>query len=119
MISFTPEAAEKLKAIIAARQRDDLALRVAVVPGGCRGFNYRMFLENNPRDGDEILQHDGFKVVVDPFSAMYLEGAEIGFDDSLMGGGFTVSNPNASSTCGCGQSFRTAADRGAPRSCTS
>src|SRR6266545_4034687 len=100
-----------------AGRDDDLALRVYVTPGGCSGFSYGMtFAEGNEED-DQLIEQDGVRIVVDPMSAMYLKGSEIDFVDALMGGGFALRNPNAVSSCGCGQSFRTAEQTGTAKAC--
>ena len=117
VVSMTSRAADKLKEILAKQDRDDLALRVYVTPGGCSGFSYGMSLEEIPAEDDEVVEQDGVKVVVDPFSLQYLSGAQIDFIDSLMGGGFTVVNPNAVKSCACGQSFETSFDSGAAKPC--
>jgi iron-sulfur cluster assembly protein len=116
-VAVTPRASGKLKEIIAKQGRSDLALRVYVTPGGCSGFSYGMTFAEGPEDGDTIVEHDGVRIVVDPMSAMYLKGSEIDFVDALMGGGFALRNPNAVSTCGCGQSFKTAEQSGTARAC--
>lgn len=116
-ISLTDKAANRLKEIIAAKG-ENLALRVMVRPGGCSGYEYGMALERNPRPDDNVTEMDGLKVVVDPRSVDLLDGASIDFVDSLMGGGFAINNPNASSSCGCGQSFK-AGDGGSPKQCGS
>lgn len=105
MVIVTPEAKGKLQETLAAQMRKDLALRVYVKPGGCSGFSYGMGLDE-AKANDQEFEVEGLRVVIDPFSAQYLEGAEIGFKDELMGGGFTITNPNAVSGCGCGSSFR-------------
>jgi iron-sulfur cluster assembly protein len=117
-ITLTDKAANRLKEIIAAKG-ENLALRVMVRPGGCSGYEYGMALERNPRPEDNVTEMDGLKVVVDPRSIALLDGASIDFVDSLMGGGFAINNPNASSSCGCGQSFKAGADGGAPKQCGS
>lgn len=104
MLTMSNEAAVQLKKILAEENEPDLGLRVFVAGGGCSGYQYQMVLENEIRDGDQIIDKDGLKVYVDQFSVKYLEGAEIDFVNSLMGGGFTIHNPNAVSTCSCGQS---------------
>ena len=105
-LSLTEEAVSRLRIVLATQQAPDGALRVYVTPGGCSGFSYGMSLEAEPEDDDEVVEQSGVKVVVDPFSLQYLEGAQIDFIDSLMGGGFTVVNPNAVQAagggCGCG-----------------
>jgi iron-sulfur cluster assembly protein/iron-sulfur cluster insertion protein len=83
----------------------DLALRVAVRPGGCSGFSYEMFFDTDIATDDQSKDFNGVKVVVDPSSAMLLEGATLDYKDGLQGAGFAIDNPNAQRTCGCGQSF--------------
>lgn len=110
-LTVSPEASTKLKEALSAQTRTDLALRVYVKPGGCSGFSYGMGLDE-AKPGDQQFEIEGIKVVVDPFSAQYLDGAEVGFKNELMGGGFTITNPNAASSCGCGSSFRAKDDEG-------
>ncbi|WP_299921547.1 iron-sulfur cluster assembly accessory protein [uncultured Pelagimonas sp.] len=98
----TPRAYERLSEIGAAG--DGMALRVAVEGGGCSGFQYEIKLDEPARD-DLVLEADGEKVVVDPVSLPFLAGATIDFSDELIGARFTIENPNASSSCGCGTSF--------------
>ncbi len=86
---------------------DGAGLRVAVLPGGCSGFQYGLNIEDTPENDDEIYELEGLKVFVDPFSAQYLEGVEIDYVTTMMGSGFTFKNPNASGGCGCGSSFTT------------
>jgi len=117
VVTLTAKASEKLKEIIAKQGRPDLALRVYVTPGGCSGFSYGMTFAEGIEEGDAIVDNDGVKVVVDPMSAMYVKGSEIDFVDALMGGGFALRNPNAVSSCGCGQSFKTAGDSGTAKAC--
>jgi len=117
-ITLTDKASNRLKEIIKSKG-ENLALRVMVRAGGCSGFEYGMALERNPRPDDNVLEESGVKVVVDPGSAKFLDGSTIDYVDSLMGGGFAINNPNAVSTCGCGQSFRTKDDAGNARSCGS
>jgi iron-sulfur cluster assembly protein len=95
----------------------DLGLRVFVAPGGCSGFQYGMRFEDSTLDGDMVEAQDGIQLFVDEFSAQYLEGAEIDYVDELMGGGFTIHNPNAVTSCSCGQSFTSADSGGAVRPC--
>jgi iron-sulfur cluster assembly accessory protein len=108
MISLTTKAAEKVKGIL-DQEKASLpqgGLRIYVQGGGCSGFQYGMVLDE-VADGDEILEVQGVKVIVDPMSLRYLEGAEVDYKDDLLGGGFAIKNPNATSTCGCGHSFQT------------
>lgn len=83
----------------------EAGLRIRVVPGGCSGFSYSMQIEDGPRDGDEILEQGGLKVFIDRFSGQYLNGVQVDYVNSVMGSGFTFSNPNATGGCGCGSSF--------------
>ena len=118
LVSMTARAADKLKEIIAKQGREDLALRVYVTPGGCSGFSYGMTFAEGLEEGDALVQQDGVRIVVDPMSALYVKGSEIDFVDALMGGGFALRNPNAVSSCGCGQSFKTASDQGTAKACS-
>lgn len=117
LITLTSRAGEKLKEIIAKQGGTDLALRVYVTPGGCSGFSYGMTFAEEVEEGDAVVENDGVRIVVDPMSAMYVKGSEIDFVDALMGGGFALRNPNAVSTCGCGQSFKTADHSGTAKAC--
>ena len=117
VVSMTSRAADKLKEIITKQGRDDLALRVYVTPGGCSGFSYGMTFAEGSEDDDTLIEQDGVRIVVDPMSAMYIKGSEIDFVDALMGGGFALRNPNAVSSCGCGQSFKTADQAGTAKAC--
>ena len=105
MITLTDTAATKVKDLIEAEGEPNLALRVAVRPGGCSGFSYEMFFDTDVADDDKTIDYSGVKVVVDPSSAMLLEGATLDYKDGLQGAGFAIDNPNAQRTCGCGQSF--------------
>ena len=105
MIVLTDTATDKVRSLMEQEGVADLALRVAVRPGGCSGFSYEMFFDTE-RDADDIIaESGGVKVVVDPSSAMLLEGATLDYKDGLQGAGFAIDNPNAQRTCGCGQSF--------------
>jgi iron-sulfur cluster assembly protein len=117
LVSLTPKAAAKIRDLLAAKNRSDLALRIYITAGGCSGFSYGMAWDA-PAEDDHLLEQEGVRVIVDPMSAAYLEGAEVDFSDQLMGGGFMIRNPNAASTCGCGQSFRTSKEGGSPHSCS-
>ena len=103
---ITATAADKVHGFIKDHgESEDTGLRVAVLPGGCSGFQYGLNIEDGPEADDEILDIAGVRVFVDPFSAQYLEGVEIDYVTGMMGSGFTFRNPNASSGCGCGSSF--------------
>ena len=105
MITLTDTAAVKVRDLIEAEGEENLALRVAVRPGGCSGFSYEMFFDSEVVDDDVTLDYQGVKVVVDPSSAQLLEGATLDYKDGLNQAGFSINNPNAQRTCGCGQSF--------------
>ena len=105
-INLTDGAAEKVAELIAAEGVEELlALRVSVKPGGCSGFNYDMYFDSEFADDDIVREFAGVKVVVDPASAELLLGASLDFTDGLQGAGFHITNPNATRTCGCGNSF--------------
>jgi iron-sulfur cluster assembly protein len=108
LVMLTPLAAEKLQAILKEKNLTEHGLRVFISGGGCSGFQYGMAFENTMEEGDFVFESSGVRLYVDPASAMYLEGASVDYVDSLMGGGFRIENPNAVSTCSCGQSFSTA-----------
>jgi iron-sulfur cluster assembly accessory protein len=107
VISVTPSALSMIRSLLEQRNLPGYALRVFVSGGGCSGMQYGMSFEQSPRDFDSVIEHEGVRLVVDPTSLMYLQGAQIDYVDSLMGGGFRIDNPNAVSSCGCGHSFRT------------
>jgi iron-sulfur cluster assembly protein len=105
MINLTPVASTKVKEIMTMQNPSPVALRVAVVGGGCSGFQYHMAFENQTNDTDQIFEFDGLKVAVDQMSSMYLDGIEIDYIETVEGAGFKFNNPNVKSTCGCGSSF--------------
>ncbi|CAN5746416.1 iron-sulfur cluster insertion protein ErpA [soil metagenome] len=105
MIAISDNAASKVKELITAEGNDELALRVAVRPGGCSGFSYEMFFDTDVAGDDVTAERGGVRVVVDPSSAQLLEGATLDYKDGLQDAGFSINNPNAQRTCGCGQSF--------------
>jgi iron-sulfur cluster assembly protein/iron-sulfur cluster insertion protein len=105
MITLTDDATTKVGELIAGEGDDNLALRVAVRPGGCSGFSYEMFFDTERADDDLEITYGDIRVVVDPSSAQLLEGATLDYKDGLNDAGFSINNPNAQSTCGCGQSF--------------
>ena len=105
MISITPEAAKKLKELMS--EENKYLLRVFVQGGGCSGFQYGMMLEETNGPSDQVFESDEIKIIVDPISISYLKGAEIDYFSGSSGVGFSFKNPNATSTCGCGQSFNT------------
>jgi iron-sulfur cluster insertion protein len=107
MINVTSLAAEKIGELLSEEQKAGAALRVFVQGGGCSGFQYGLMIEEDAAtpDVDTIIQSNGVTLFVDPISARYLKGAEVDFVDNMAGGGFTIRNPNAKTTCGCGSSF--------------
>ena len=106
MLTLTHKAQGKVKEILDSQPEPFAGLRVQVVGGGCSGFQYHMGFEKQENSGDEILDLGGFKVFVDRGSSMYLDGTEIDWVEALTGSGFKFNNPNAKSTCGCGESFQ-------------
>lgn len=105
MITLTDTAAIKVKDLLAEEGNDAMALRVAVRPGGCSGFSYEMFFDTDVATDDLTADYSGVKVVVDPSSAQMLNGATLDYKDGLQETGFSINNPNAERTCGCGSSF--------------
>ncbi|MCC7033596.1 MAG: iron-sulfur cluster insertion protein ErpA [Acidobacteria bacterium] len=105
-ITVTEAAATKIKELLAEEGKAESGLRVFVQGGGCSGFQYGLMIEEAGAGvGDQSFESNGVKLFVDPVSISYLKGAEVDFVDTITGGGFTIKNPNATSTCGCGQSF--------------
>src|SRR5689334_13703821 len=102
---LTDAAAAKAKAQLDQEGRDDLALRIAVQPGGCAGLRYNLFFDDRSLDGDLISEFGGVKLTVDRVSAPYIQGATIDFVDTIEKQGFTIDNPNATGSCACGDSF--------------
>jgi iron-sulfur cluster assembly protein len=118
ILTMTDEAKTQLRSVLERQNKPNGALRVYVAPGGCSGFSYGMSLEEEIDPDDAVVEVDGVKVVVDEFSAQYLSGSLIDYEDSLMGGGFQVRNPNAVKNCACGQSFDAAQGGGQPKPCS-
>ena len=105
MITLTPAAASTVGELLTDESEEGLALRVAVRPGGCSGFSYEMYFDTEVNESDQSANFEGVDVIVDPSSAMLLQGATLDYSDSLQNAGFSIDNPNAQRTCGCGQSF--------------
>ena len=116
ILSMTPTAASKVQELLTQENDPSLGLRIFVAGGGCSGLQYGMTLDEE-QDGDTVIMQEGFKMLVDEMSVGYISGSEVDYVDSLMGAGFTVNNPNAVSSCGCGHSFKTAGGGGEARSC--
>jgi iron-sulfur cluster assembly accessory protein len=107
LVSLTPTAASKVRELMSEEpDGQDLVLRVAIQGGGCSGFQYGLGFDSGAAEGDEVLELEGVRVVVDPFSAPYLRGATIDFLNGLQESGFKIDNPNATASCGCGHSFQ-------------
>jgi iron-sulfur cluster assembly accessory protein len=104
LIKLTSNAAHRVQALLSKQGRPGGVLRVAVIGGGCSGLQYKMDLQDGPANRDILVETSGVKVVVDPKSALYVSGSELDFIDALEGG-FKVKNPNAASSCSCGESF--------------
>lgn len=117
MITITDEAVEQLREFLSEQGTPNYALRVFVAPGGCSGLQYGMSVEEITDDGDTVIETKGVKLLVDEFSAMYIAGSQIDYVNSLMGGGFTVHNPNAVTGCACGHSFDTGLNEGTAQGC--
>jgi iron-sulfur cluster assembly accessory protein len=107
MINVTETAAVKINELLAEENKPGAGLRVFVQGGGCSGFQYGLMIDEGEGDtsSDQVFEVHGVRLVVDPISIRYLKGAEVDFVDNVAGGGFTIRNPNAKSTCGCGSSF--------------
>ena len=105
LIKVTESAAKKVSTLLQKQGRPQGVLRVAVVGGGCSGLQYKMDLQDAPANRDILVETGGIKVVVDPKSALYVTGSELDYLDALQDGGFKVKNPNAATSCSCGESF--------------
>lgn len=112
-INVTPAALAMVRNLLEQKNVPNHGLRVFVAGGGCSGMQYGMALEAEARPYDHVIEKEDVKVFVDPTSMMYLNQATIDYEDSIMGGGFKIENPNAASTCGCGTSFKTSGQGGA------
>jgi iron-sulfur cluster insertion protein len=108
MINVSETAAAKINELLTEENKTGSGLRVFVQGGGCSGFQYGLMIEETGQgENDQVYESHGVKLFVDPISVRYLAGAEVDFVDTITGGGFTIKNPNAKSTCGCGSSFST------------
>ena len=104
-VTLTEAAASKARSLLDQEGRDDLALRIAVQPGGCAGLRYNLFFDDRSLDGDLVVDFAGVNLTVDRMSAPYVQGATIDFVDTIEKQGFTIDNPNATGSCDCGDSF--------------
>src|SRR5574337_769748 len=109
LVSLTPAAAAKIAALM-AEESDVSVLRVAIEGGGCSGFQYGLGFDRAAQEGDRAFECEGVTVVVDPFSAPYLRGAQVDYLETIQESGFKIDNPNAVASCGCGHSFQVADD---------
>jgi len=105
LVKLTASAAQKVSTLLTKQGRANGVLRVAVVGGGCSGLQYKMDLQDGPASRDILVESGGVRVVVDPKSALYVTGSELDYVEALQDGGFKVKNPNAATSCSCGESF--------------
>ena len=104
-LTLTKLAAQKVLEFMKQTGKEQGALRIGVTGGGCSGLQYQLGIEDNPKAGDKVIESNGIKIFIDLKSALYLAGTEVDYVEDLMQSGFKITNPNAKSTCGCGQSF--------------
>ena len=119
LVNITDTAAAKAIALLQAREIPDGAIRLFVAGGGCSGYQYGMALARSAEEDDIVLQHQGVRLLIDPQSAQYLNGAQIDYVEDVMKSGFSIFNPNAVKSCACGSSFQTADGSGQARACSS
>jgi len=105
MFTVTTKATEEIKKLLSEESIPNAVLRVRVVPGGCSGFSYEMGFDDETEESDKLFENEGVKVAIDELSLPYLEGAILDYKDGLNGTGFSINNPNAKGSCGCGSSF--------------
>ncbi|WP_370529731.1 iron-sulfur cluster insertion protein ErpA [Alkalihalobacillus sp. AL-G] len=117
VITITESAVDQIKQMMAAEEDENLFLRVGVQGGGCSGLSYGMGFDSEVKESDTKFEQHGIGVIVDPESKKILEGVIIDYKQNMMGGGFTIDNPNAIASCGCGSSFKTATNTGTPEEC--
>jgi iron-sulfur cluster assembly protein len=118
MITLSERASHRIKEMLAQEEHPEkLYLRIGVTHGGCSGFSYGMGFDEDKTEDDLELEQHGVRILVDQHSLDLIKGLEIDYKESMMGGGFTIHNPNAIATCGCGHSFRTADNPGKPEEC--
>jgi iron-sulfur cluster assembly accessory protein len=114
MITISERAVTELKDLMTTQSKESSALRVWVAGGGCSGLSYGMALDDGaPEEGDQMFEQDGVKILIDGLSLNYMDGSSVDFVEDALGGGFKIENPNATSTCGCGSSFKTEGSEGA------
>lgn len=119
MITLTETAANQLQGLLAQKEEPGQGLRVSVQAGGCAGLQYGMSYESTAQEGDAVVETEGVRLFVDPFSSQFLKGARIDYQDTLMGTGFQVDNPNVVASCACGISFRIEGSQEVEQACES
>ncbi|MDQ3396920.1 MAG: iron-sulfur cluster insertion protein ErpA [Deinococcota bacterium] len=107
MLTVSEAAAVKAKEILGNTGKEDAAIRVFIKSGGCSGYSYGMAIDDRTLEGDTVVEDSGVRLVVDKMSLPLLQGSQVDYVENMMGGGFSINNPNATSSCGCGSSFRT------------
>lgn len=117
IVILTEKATEQVKQMMKESGEENVYFRVGVYGGGCSGLSYAMGFEHQKREEDYEFEQDGLRILVDKESALVLKGTTIDYEQGAMGGGFTIHNPNAIASCGCGSSFRTATHAGTPEEC--
>ncbi|ASL67704.1 putative iron binding protein from the HesB_IscA_SufA family [Bacillus cereus] len=117
MIEVTEQAAFQIKDMLKDAEDGEKYVRLAVHGGGCTGLSYGLGFEVEPKEDDTVLEFFGVEFVIDTESAPIVKGVKIDYKQSMLGGGFTIDNPNAIASCGCGSSFRTATNAGTPEEC--
>lgn len=117
MITITETAASRIKEMLEQEVDPNLKLRLGVIGGGCSGLSYNMGFDKNVQEDDEKFDFSGLEVVIDKESLPLLKGVTIDYKENMLGGGFTIDNPNAIATCGCGSSFKTKENEGTPTEC--
>ncbi len=117
MIDVTEQAAYQIKDMLKDAEDGEKYVRLAVHGGGCSGLSYGLGFEREPNEDDTVLEFFGVEFVIDKESAPIVKGVKIDYKQSMLGGGFTIDNPNAIASCGCGSSFRTASNAGKPEEC--
>jgi iron-sulfur cluster assembly protein len=117
MITITESAGNRIKEMMQAEGVSDVYLRFSIKGGGCSGLSYGMGFDNEVKEDDTQVEQQGLKVLIDADSALIVKGTVIDYQQNMMGGGFTIENPNAIANCGCGSSFKTATNEGSPEEC--
>jgi iron-sulfur cluster assembly protein len=117
MITVTEQAAHKISEMMKEEGNENAFVRLGVKGGGCSGLSYGLGFDIEKQEDDTVVEKNGVKIIIDKESLPIIKGVVIDYKESMLGGGFTIDNPNAIATCGCGSSFRTAANAGTPEEC--